>query len=922
VQQKQPSNSVAIYIVFILVGCLFGSFFWRHQGGVLGGILGYLLAAVTSLHRQLHFLKDSLATLPGTEPAESGGPYGEAAFEDMAQEGEDFLELEPVFEAPSGSGAVSAIESIEEENDPFTPPMTTDTVPPHPPESAPDWRNGLFDGADRLIVAVKNFFTTGNVILKIGLIVLFFGVSFLLKYAAQRNLVPIELRLTAVALGGLTLLGLGWRLRHWQLRYGLLLQGGGVGILYLTVFASAKLYRLLPFPLAFTLMVGLVALSGALAVLQNEKWLAIFGSVGGFLAPVLLSTGGGNHVALFSYYLLLNLGILGIAWFKAWRELNLLGFVFTFAIGSLWGSKYYQPAYFVSVEPFLLASFLLYVAVSILFALKQPIELKGYIDPPLVFGLPIATFALQYTLVTNFEYGLALSGIGFGLFYMFCAFALWRHYSAMNMLVEIFLSFGVVFGSLAIPLALDGYWITAAWAMEGAALIWVGVRQTRLRVRIFGVLLQLGAGISFLYSLHTAAGGLPVLNGLYLSSLILTAAGFFSSYYLTVTAEKIWPWEKHAVIPLLVWALAWWLGGGIREIDLFVRPAQKVNIFLLFLSFSCLAMGFAAQRLRWRHLVFPPFLLLPTLALLSLGHLGGGPDEAHLFASWGALCWAVAVAAQYILLHTLEKDWPEPWLSYSHTATLLLIILLLTQEGVWSISQVVEHGVWSFIGWGIIPAGCVGLVNGPGRKLAWPVGHFINAYRHAGIAMVVVYLAGWSLLAVQQPGNPAPLPYLPMLNPLEVFQLVVLLICWTWLWQCRTWLGTLFDCRPALFLNAPPAAIVFLWLNAAVARAVHFFALTPYDFVPLFHSVLFQASISILWSLTALALMILSTIQRSRQVWLLGAGVLALVVLKLFAVDLSGTGTLGRIVSFLVVGLLMLLIGYLSPLPPKQDVPA
>ena len=74
-----------------------------------------------------------------------------------------------------------------------------------------------------------------------------------------------------------------------------------------------------------------------LAVLQDARALAVLGIVGGFLAPMLASTGSGNHVALFSYYAMLNSAIFGIAWFKAWRVLNVLGFVFTFGIGSAVG---------------------------------------------------------------------------------------------------------------------------------------------------------------------------------------------------------------------------------------------------------------------------------------------------------------------------------------------------------------------------------------------------------------------------------------------------------------------------------------------------------------------------------------------------------------------------------------------------------
>ncbi|MBU0730168.1 MAG: DUF2339 domain-containing protein, partial [Proteobacteria bacterium] len=357
---------------------------------------------------------------------------------------------------------------------------------------------------DKFLEQLKAFFTTGNIVLKVGIIILFFGVAFLLKYAAQRNLFPIEFRLAGVAVFGLSLLIAGWRLRARVLLYGLTLQGGGVGILYLTVFAASKLYHFLPPTLSLVIMVGLVGLSGALAVMQDAKALAIFGITGGFLAPVLMSTGSGSHVMLFSYYALLNAGILGIAWFKAWRVLNLLGFVFTFVIASFWGSNYYQPDYFSTTEPFLVLFFVFYVAISVLFAHRQPPKLKGFIDGPLVFGVSLVSFALQACLVKDFEYGLAISACAAGLFYILLATILWRRLTeGMRMLTEAFLAIGVVFGSLAIPLALDGHWTATAWALEGGAMVWVGVRQKRLGARVFGVLLQFGSGISFLIAACT-----------------------------------------------------------------------------------------------------------------------------------------------------------------------------------------------------------------------------------------------------------------------------------------------------------------------------------------------------------------------------------------------------------------------------------
>src|SRR4029453_11477762 len=148
----------------------------------------------------------------------------------------------------------------------------------------------------------------------------------------------------------------------------MVLQGGAFGLLYLTIFAAFRLYGLLPAPLTFGLLLTVVTFSGVLAVLQDSLALAAIGTSGGFLAPILASAGGGSHVALFSYYAVLNAGVLGIAWFRAWRFLNWLAFLFTFGIGFLWGQQFYQPEFLRSTEPFLIFFFLLFVAVAVLYA--------------------------------------------------------------------------------------------------------------------------------------------------------------------------------------------------------------------------------------------------------------------------------------------------------------------------------------------------------------------------------------------------------------------------------------------------------------------------------------------------------------------------------------------------------------------------
>src|SRR6266545_72286 len=346
--------------------------------------------------------------------------------------------------------------------------------------------------------AVWNFFFGGNALVRFGVIVLFFGVAFLLRYASEHIEIPIEARLIGVALGAIVMLAIGWHLRLKRPGYALIVQGGGIGVLYLTVFAAFRLYQLLPGGLVFTLLTAMAVFSAMLAVLQDSRSLAAMGVSGGFLAPILASTGAGSHVMLFSFYALLNLGILMIAWFKAWRSLNLIGFAFTFIIGLLWGARYYRWELFASTEPFLIVFFLFYVAIAVLFALRQEASIKDHVDGTLVFGTPLIAFGLQTALVRDMEYGAAYSALALSFFYLVLAKILFaRMNNNVRLLVEAFIALGVVFGTLAIPLALDGRWTAAAWALEGAAIVWVGVRQEKIAARAFGIFLQAAAGIAF-----------------------------------------------------------------------------------------------------------------------------------------------------------------------------------------------------------------------------------------------------------------------------------------------------------------------------------------------------------------------------------------------------------------------------------------
>ncbi|MEE4243123.1 MAG: DUF2339 domain-containing protein, partial [Desulfopila sp.] len=615
-----------------------------------------------------------------------------------------------------------------------------------------------------------------------------------------------------------------------------------------------------------------------------------------------------------------NGGIVGIAWFKAWRELHLLGFLFTFVIAAMWGYRYYQPEYFSTTEPFLLLFFLFYVVISILFAHRQPLQLRGYIDGPLVFGLPIVFFGMQASLVENLEYGVAFSALGLGVFYLASATLLWnRMVEGMRALTEAFLALAVVFGSLAIPFALDGHATASAWALEGGAMVWVGLRQRRVLARNFGILLQLGAACAYLFSPHyLQADSMFLVNEVTLGGVFIAVGAVFSSFHLSRNREILQKWEKLFHLVLLGWGILWWLAVCTRDIEFRFSHVQAKDYLLLFFSFSALILVAMKRLLAWMEMQYPLLGFLPILVFAAFADYDI-PTSLLFFEGSGAIAWPASLLTLWLILRQVETVWSRTVLSWYHMISLWLLIFLFTNDFSEFVAGMVNgSAVWEFVCMAIMPAAFILALPGVGKAIQWPVMEHRRSYLDHGLYVPLCFLVLWSLISNIMKGDPAPLPYIPLLNPLTITQIFVFLVILFWLVSNRKEPGTLYSEIPVHYLWAGFGGLIFFWLNGVTARLVHLYFAVPFTLQSLYDSVIMQSAVSILWSTLALTVTVWANRKGLRQAWFGGAVLLAGVVLKLFLVDLSGTGTIARIVSFLAVGVLMLIIGYFSPLPPKR----
>jgi len=745
------------------------------------------------------------------------------------------------------------------------------------------------------------------------------GVTLLLRWAAEHDLFPIELRMAAAGTLALALIAIGFRQRVARPGFGFTLQGGGVAALYLVVFFSMHSYQLVPPKLGFVLLAAIALSSGVLAVLQDALSLLVIGEIGGFLAPILASTGEGSHVALFSYYLLLNLLIAGVAYYRPWRTPNLLGFAFTFGVATSWGALRYEPAHFASTEPFLIAFFLLYLAIPIVHALRHPAQRRGFLEGGLLFGTPLATLGLQWALVHEMHFGMAFSTLALGAVYLgLGALLLRRAPQQLRTMVEAFLPIGIGFVTLAVPYGFDNHNLTGAtWALEGAGLYYLGVRQTRWLSRLAGVLLQLAAGVALVTGVIRDDAALPLLNTAFLAALLLALGSLFVAQHAFHKRDALKDGEWQLLQALIVWGLGFVVAAGFSELDRVLGPSYAPGAHAAGLALLGLALELIAGRLRWTPARYPALLLWPVMAWLLIRYYERG---WQLYEHGGAYAFPLLLLAIGVVLRRFVDGTAEPAaLRAAHPLALWLCVGLAASlvarlsTGAAGLSPELGSAAATAL-IALVLLGLPALAARPG----WPLGTHARSYAvHGGLGLVAVLLVR-ALLALGHPATIAPLPYLPLLNPIDVAQLLGLFAVLWWMRAAARHDSTRWLPELRVGLLSALSACAFLWWNAMLARSVHHYAGVEFRLDALWRSTPLQLAFSLSWTLVALSVMLVANKRHMRTPWIVSACLLGVVVVKLFSLDLSALSTPAKIVSFLGVGMLLLLIGYVSPVPPAH----
>jgi len=483
---------------------------------------------------------------------------------------------------------------------------------------------------------------------------------------------------------------------------------------------------------------------------------------------------------------------------------------------------------------------------------------------------------------------------------------------------------GLALINLAVLFVLPWQTASGVWAASGLLIIWLSLYLKQRMSFVFGLLLQLLGGAAFLMAGPALLGPLdgeglrPLAHSGFWTPMVLGLAALVGAWRLQrghpAAVFEALGLQRLSEL-LLIWGAGWWTLTWVSEVLRFAPAHLQGNLLLIVAALSVAAWTILALRLRWSALGLLCTLLIPAAGcvLVATWH-----SRYHPAADFGWLAWLVVFGVHFLSLKRLASMLPDPVRSTAHVLGCWLLIGVLALElryGLLLLSE--QYNAWRWLGWAILPSLYLVLMAAP-RAWPWPVSAHPREYRVYAAAPLAVLMLGWFWLAnTFSNGVAEPLPYVPLLNPLELGLLFALFGVYVWARSAVTQLAIRW--AHAEHVSQLVAGVsLFAFFTALVMRSAHHWLDVPFELDALLESMFVQAGLSLVWTLIALGLMIGGHLRHRREVWLIGAALIAVVVAKLFFVELSNRGGLARIVSFIGVGVLLLVVGYFAPLPPKR----
>jgi uncharacterized membrane protein len=336
---------------------------------------------------------------------------------------------------------------------------------------------------------------------RIGISAVLIGVSYFLKFAFDNNWIGPSGRVAIGLLAGIAIVVWSERFRGRGYRvFSYSLKAVGIGILYLSLYAALQVYSLVPSGVAFVMMLGVTSATAVMAWTQNAEILAAFALIGGFITPVLLSTGQNREVALFSYVAMLDAGALALLILKPWRRLLILSYAGTLVLYVGWYSSFYDNTQLRLTVGFATLFFAIFAVAPLLARAGENKSSVSESVPLILAVVNAAGYFLQIYIM--YEEGDTKATAWFALALAAVYIFLSRQTRARAGSPEaaravdlLHLALAIGFVTVAIPIRLDAHWITMGWFVEAAVLLWVADRVQSEVLNVFALgSLALGVG--------------------------------------------------------------------------------------------------------------------------------------------------------------------------------------------------------------------------------------------------------------------------------------------------------------------------------------------------------------------------------------------------------------------------------------------
>lgn len=387
-----------------------------------------------------------------------------------------------------------------------------------------------------------------NLINKIGILILVLGISYFVKYAIDKDWINEPARVGIGILCGGIVMAVAHKLRKNYAAFSSVLVAGAFAIFYFTISIAFHDYHLFSQTVAFSIMVVITAFSALISLSYNRIELAILTLIGGFAAPFIVSTGQGNYIVLFTYIMILDVGILALAYYRKWNLLTLLAYIFTSILYIGWLSSIIgkENAPYYNAMLFATGFYLIFILITLINNMRT----KGLFTTMELVLLTSNTF-VYYAIgmaILN-RYHPELNGLFttlLGLFNLIYAWFLYKKFGADKTVIYLLIGLTLTFITLAIPIQFKGNQITLFWAGEAVLLMWLAQKSKINNFRFASVLVHLLMLISLIMDWSNIYNSDKVLNIIlnpaFISGAVSLISLFAVRYILSKETENCHLW--------------------------------------------------------------------------------------------------------------------------------------------------------------------------------------------------------------------------------------------------------------------------------------------------------------------------------------------------------------------------------------------